>query len=161
PGDITWVRSLAGYRLGVILPKGYTFLSSNVAAQLSTLADGRLELHFANPSGLSNPLTVHARKSSVDFTAASTAFTDMFYDDVKTLYDLDVPETHRVKVQQIYSDGRKGATPSLDLLKYVALKDLVVTDLDTAKPLPTSMRGGATVVELGVPIQNEKQSAHL
>src|SRR6516162_10420122 len=61
--DISWVRSLSGYRLGVILPKGYSFLSSNVAAQMSTLPDGRLALRFANPSGLSNPLTVHARKT--------------------------------------------------------------------------------------------------
>src|SRR4029450_3411945 len=29
--DIVWVRSLSGYRFGVILPKGYGFLSSNVA----------------------------------------------------------------------------------------------------------------------------------
>src|SRR5438874_9455283 len=102
-GDISWVRSLSGYRLGVILPKGYAFLSSNVAAQVSTLADGRLELHFANPSGLSNPLTLHARKTTTDFGPASAPFTDMFFDDVKTLYDLDQPETHRVRVQQIYS----------------------------------------------------------
>jgi hypothetical protein len=161
PGDITWVRSLAGYRLGVILPKGYIFLSSNVAAQVSTLADGRLGLHFANPSGLSNPLTVHARKASVDFAPASAPFTDMFFDDVKTLYDLDQPETHRVKVQQIYSDYRKGDSPALGLLKYANLKNLVVTDLDTAKPLPTAIRGGATVVKLAVHVENDKQSAHL
>jgi len=37
--DIVWVRSLSGYRLGVLLPKGFAFLSSNVAAQLSTTAD--------------------------------------------------------------------------------------------------------------------------
>jgi hypothetical protein len=161
PGDISWVRSLAGYRLGVVLPKGYRFLSSNVAAQLSTLPDGRLELHFANPSGLSNPLTVHARKSSADFAPASAPFTDMFFDDVKTLYDLDQPETHRMKVEQIYSDYRRGDSPTLNLLQYAALKDLVVTDLDTAKPLPTSLRGGSTVVQLAVPIENERQSAHL
>src|SRR6478736_5377438 len=29
-GDISWVRSLSGYRLGVALPKGFAFLSSNV-----------------------------------------------------------------------------------------------------------------------------------
>src|SRR6516165_8278039 len=29
--DLVWVRSLSGYRLGIVLPKGYTFLSSNVA----------------------------------------------------------------------------------------------------------------------------------
>ncbi|HMF98068.1 MAG TPA: hypothetical protein VKE96_27395, partial [Vicinamibacterales bacterium] len=31
--DIVWVRSLSGYRLGVLLPKGFAFISSNVAAQ--------------------------------------------------------------------------------------------------------------------------------
>ena len=36
--------------------------------------------------------------------------TDMFFDDVKTLYDLDAPETGRVEVEQTYSDYRKGAT---------------------------------------------------
>lgn len=161
PGDISWVRSLAGYRLGVILPKGYAFLSSNVAAQVSTLPDGRLELHFANPSGLSNPLTVHARKSDVDFAPASASFTDMFFDDVKTLYDLEQPETHRVKVEQTYSDYRKGDSQALNLLQYTPLKDVVVTDLDTAKPLTTSLRAGSTVVQLAVPIQNDRQSAHL
>jgi hypothetical protein len=159
PGDISWVRSLSGYRLGVILPKGFTFLSSNVAAQMSTTPDGRLKLHFANPSGLSNPLTIHARKSAVALTP--TSFADMFFDDVKTLYDLGDPETHAIRVEQIYSDFRKGATPTLELLGYAPLKDVVVTDLDTAKPLPTSKQGRATVVQLEIPITEDKQSAHL
>src|SRR4029453_19195604 len=47
--DIVWVRSLRGYRLGVLLPKGFAFISSNVAAQLTTTDDGRLKLAFANP----------------------------------------------------------------------------------------------------------------
>jgi hypothetical protein len=158
-GDISWVRSLAGYRLGVILPKGYAFLSSNVAAQVSTLADGRVELHFANPSGLSNPLTVHARKTTAQFTP--TPFTDMFFDDVKTLYDLGDPQSHTMHVEQIYSDFRKGDKPSVDLLTYAPLTDLSVIDLDTAKPLPTSKENGATTVKLDVPITDDKQSAHL
>src|SRR3984885_6401947 len=65
--DIVWVRSLSGYRLGVLLPPGFSFLSSNVAAQLSTTADGRLKLAFANPSGQSNPVTIHARKTTAAF----------------------------------------------------------------------------------------------
>jgi hypothetical protein len=158
-GDISWVRSLSGYRLGVILPKGFAFLSSNVAAQLSTLPDGRLELHFANPSGLSNPLTIHARKTTA--TPTPTSYTDMFLDDVKTLYDLDQPDTHRIRVEQIYSDFRKGNKPSVELLAYAALKDVTVIDLDTAKPLRTSKQGNATVVKLDVPIVDDKQSAHL
>ena len=158
-GDISWVRSLSGYRLGVVLPKGFAFLSSNVAAQVSTLPDGRIELHFANPSGLSNPLTIHARKTTA--TPTPTPFTDMFFDDVKSLYDLDQPETHSIRVEQIYSDFRKGDKPPVDLLSYAALKDVTVIDLDTAKPLPTSKQGNATVVKLEVPITDDKQSAHL
>jgi hypothetical protein len=158
-GDITWVRSLSGYRLGVILPKGYAFLSSSVAAQISTTPDGLVKLHFANPSGLSNPLTIHARPTTAQPTP--TRFTDMFFDDVKTLYDLGDPQTHSIKVEQTYSDYRRGAAPPLDLLAYAPLKDVVVTDLDTSKPLATSKRGNATVVQLDVPIENDKQSAHL
>src|SRR5262245_9879654 len=101
-GDISWVRSLSGYRLGVILPKGYGILSLNVAAQVSTLPDGRVKLHFANPSGLSNPFTLHARKTTATYTP--TSFTDMFFDDIKTLYDLGDPATHAIKVEQVYTD---------------------------------------------------------
>ena len=67
--DIVWVRSLSGYRLGVLLPKGFAFLSSNVAAQLSTTSDGRLKLAFANPSGQSNPVTIHARRTAATLHA--------------------------------------------------------------------------------------------
>lgn len=157
-GDISWVRSLSGYRLGVILPKGYGFLSSSVAAQMSTLPDGRLKLHFANPSGLSNPLTIHARRTATEFMP--TPFTDMFLDDVKTLYDLGEPMTHTIKVEQIYSDARKGKELPLDLMSYAPLTDVTVIDLDTAKPLDALRKGKSVMVQLTEPIVNDKQSAH-
>src|SRR6185436_4019997 len=157
--DIVWVRSLAGYRLGVILPKGYAFISSDVAAQMTTTADGRLKLAFANPSGQSNPVTIHARATAATFTPS--AFDDMFFDDVKTLYDLDAPETGRVMVEQIYSDYRKGDRARLDSLAYLPLDELKVVDLDTAKALPTLKDKGATFAKLDTPIVAERQSAHL
>jgi hypothetical protein len=104
--DIVWVRSLSGYRLGVVLPKGFAFISSNVAAQLTTTADGRLKLAFANPSGQANPVTIHARRTTATFPPSR--FDDMFFDDIRTLYDLDAPETGRIAVEQTYSDYRKG-----------------------------------------------------
>jgi hypothetical protein len=85
----------------------------------------------------------------------------MFFDDVKTLYDLGDPESHAIHVEQIYSDFRKGAKPPIDLVTYAPLNDLTVIDLDTAKPLQTSKEDGATVVKLEVPIVDDKQSAHL
>jgi hypothetical protein len=157
--DLVWVRSLAGYRLGVILPKGFAFTSSNIAAQLTTTADGRLKLAFANPSGQSNPLTIHAHPTSAMFPPLT--YSDMFFDDVKTLYDLEAPETHHIEVDETYSDYRKGSTARLDSLAYLPLQDLKVVDLDTAKAFTPERQGGVTVVKLGVPIVNERQSAHI
>lgn len=158
--DIVWVRSLAGYRLGVLLPKGFAFLSSNVAAQLSTTADGRLKLAFANPSGQSNPVTIHARRTTAAFTPTPGG-TDVFFDDVKTIYDLGAPETHRITIDQSYSDYRKGASATIDALTYLPLERPQVTDLDTAKRLTPATHGSATTVALDVPITAEMQSAHL
>jgi hypothetical protein len=157
--DIVWVRSLSGYRLGVLLPKGFAFTSSNVAAQLTTGADGRLKIAFANPSGQSNPVTIHARKTTATFPPRADA--DMFFDDVKTLYDLGAPGSGRVGVEQIYSDYRKGSSARLDSLAYLQLRDVKVVDLDTAKLLPVAQDGTAAHVKLDVPIADEKQSAHL
>jgi hypothetical protein len=157
--DIVWVRSLSGYRLGVVLPKGYAFISSNVAAQLTTTADGRLKLSFANPSGQSNPVTIHARPTAATFTPAR--FDDMFFDDIKTTYDLDAPETGRVAVEQTYSDYRKGARARIDSLSYLPLRDLKVVDLDTARTLTPVRERSATYVKLDVPIVDDRQSAHL
>jgi hypothetical protein len=157
--EIVWVRSLSGYRLGVLLPKGFAFISSNVAAQLTTSADGRLKLAFANPSGQSNPVTIHARKTTAAFAPRNDA--DMFFDDVKTLYDLDTPESGRVRVEQIYSDYRKGDKAKLDSLAYLPLQELKVIDLDTAKAFTPSKDGASTVVKLDVPIADDTQSAHL
>src|SRR5262249_8734194 len=137
--DIVWVRSLAGYRLGVLLPKGFAFLSSNVASQMSTTASGQLRIAFANPSGESNPVTIHARKTTAVFPP--TQYTDMFFDDIKTLYDLGAPESGTIKVEQTYSDYRKGSKAKLDSLAYLKLTNPQVVDLDTAKVLTPAKDG--------------------
>ena len=177
--DLVWVRSLSGYRLGVILPKGYAFVSSNVAAHLANTPDGRLKLGFANPSGQANPVTIHARKTTAKFAGFdadrgsdpeivnSGVSPDMFFDDVKTLYDLDEPKTRRVRVEVVYSDFSRGSEALLEtrsrsqLLVNLPLQNLQVVDLDTAKVLTPRTGGGRTTVPLDVPITNDRQSAHL
>ena len=153
--NIVWVRSLAGYRLGVILPKGYAFTSSSVATQMTTTADGRLKLAFANPSGQTNFLTIHAHPTTATFTPSK--FDDMFFDDMKTLYDLQSPETGKVNVEQVYSDYRKGSELRLDSFDYLPLTGPKVVDLDTAKELKVERAS----VHLDVPITEDRQSAHL
>ena len=143
----------------MLLPKGFSFLSSNVAAQVTTTADGRLKLAFANPSGQSNPVTIHARRTTTAFPPRTDP--DMFFDDMKTLYDLGAPETGAIKVEQTYSDYRKGEKARLSSLEYLALQELKVVDLDTAKVLAPVKEGSATNVKLDVPIVDDRQSAHL
>src|SRR5439155_734947 len=82
-------------------------------------SEGRLKLAFANPSGQSNPVTIHARRTTATFPPLT--YTDMFFDDVKTLYDLDPPESGRIRVEQTYSDYRKGPKATLDALAYLPL----------------------------------------
>src|SRR5260370_577101 len=119
---------MRGYRVGVVLPPGFSFISSNVAAQLTTLPDGRLKLAFANPSGQSNPVTIHAHKTTANL--APLPYTDMFFDDIKTLYDLDTPETHTIRVEESYSDYRKGDKARLDSLAYLPLQHITFIDLN-------------------------------
>jgi hypothetical protein len=157
--DLVWVRSLSGYRLGVVLPKGFAFISSNVAAHLATTPSGQLKLAFANPSGQANPVTIHARRTTATF--APLAATDVFFDDVKTLYDLGDPAAGAIAVEMTYSDYRKGERAKLDALQHLPLSDLQVVDLDTAKTLTPVRASGATYVPLEVPIVNDRQSAHL
>src|SRR6187455_2542391 len=156
--DIVWVRSLSGYRLGVLLPKGFAFISSNVAAQLATTTDGRLKLAFANPSGQSNPVTIHARRTQATFPPRP--YEDMFFDDIKTLYDIQ-SNGERINVEQTYSDYRKGPTAVLDTLQFMTLQKIKVVDLDTGKELPVTRNGAGGSVPLGVPITSDRQSAHL
>lgn len=157
--DMVWSRTLGGDRLGVLLPKGFAFTSANVAAQLTTTASGQLKLAFANASGQGSPVTIHARKTTAAFLPRND--TDMFFDDVKTLYDLEAPEAGRVKVEQTYSDYRKGARAQLDTLAQLPLQDLKVIDLDTGRAFATAKDAAATFVTLGVPIVDDRQSAHL
>jgi hypothetical protein len=66
-----------------------------------------------------------------------------------------------MKVEQIYSDDRKGEKARLDSLAYMPLQELKVIDLDTAKAFAPAKEGSATVIKLDAPIVDEKQSAHV
>ena len=157
--DFIWVRSLVGSRVGVVLPKGYGLVSSSVAAQIITQEDGRLRLSFANPSGQVDPVTIHARKINGNFTPVK--YRDTVLDDIRTLYDLDAPETHRISIDQRYTDYRKGDTAKLDTLADLRLQELKVIDLDTATEFTPIKTGSAMLVKLDVPIVDEQQSAHI
>lgn len=158
--QIVWVRGLSAMRFGVVLPRGYAFASANIAAQVATLPDGRLKLSLTNPSGGGSPITIRARKTMATFEGQPDwdKSRDKAWDDSKTLYDLDAPETHRFRVEQTHSDFRKGDRVRLG---NAPTMDLKVIDLDTAQPLKPAKEGREMIAKLDVPIVNERQSARL
>ncbi len=156
-GDvIVWTRPLSAQRFGIVLPHGYTLISSNIASQIMTAADGRLKLSLTNPSGGGSPITIRARKTPAVFVGRTND--DKAADDTKTLYDLGSPESHSIRVEQTYSERHQGKAAKLAVAEYAkVISDLTVTDLDTAEKL--TVNNGT--VQLPVPIVNERQSAHL
>ena len=66
-----------------------------------------------------------------------------------------------MKIDQSYSDYRKGEKARLDSLAYLQLQDLKVIDLDTAKAFTPAKDGSAMSVKLDVPITDDRQSAHI
>lgn len=156
-GDgIVWTRPLSAQRFGIILPRAYSLVSSNIAAQIMTTSDGRLKLSLANPSGGGSPITIRASKTTATFAGHEEA--DKAADDTKTLYDLDAPDSHLFKIEQTYSERHKGKAVKLPMAEYAkGIANLTVTDLDTAETLP--VENGT--VKLPLPIENDRQSAHL
>jgi hypothetical protein len=104
-------------------------------------------------------VTIHARKINTSFTPVKIH--DAFLDDIRTLYDLEAPETHRISIDQRYTDYRQGDKAKLDTLADLRLQDLKVIDLDTATEFTPIKTGSALVVKLEVPIVDEKQSVHI
>jgi hypothetical protein len=127
---------------------------------VTTLPDGRLKLSLTNPSGGGSPITIRARKTSATFEGQPDwdKSRDKAWDDSKTLYDLNAPETHRFRLEQTYSEMRKGDRVRLS---NAPAFDLKVVDLDTVQPLALQKEGRAMVAKLEVPIVNERQSARL
>lgn len=157
-GDgIVWTRPLSAQRFGIVLPKGYSFVSANIASQLMTTPDGRLKLSLTNPSGGGSPITIRAHKTTAVFVPRTQA--DKAEDDTKTLYDLGPPESHSFTLEQTYSEHRKGKLAKLSIKEYAPkIEGLKVVDLDSAQPLELER---SDAVRLPVAIENDRQSAHL
>jgi hypothetical protein len=158
--DIVFKRSLGIPRNAIVLPKGYNLVSSNVAAQIYALDDGRLKIAFEHDNGYAADVTIRARKRG-GAVKSSLKVVDRSFDFSKTLYDLGLPETHTVKITHEYLELQPGARSRLAILGQVAIDTPRVTDVDTGKPLKVSRENGALVAILDSPIANANQSAHV
>ncbi len=158
--DIVFDRSLGIGRNSIVLPPRYVLGSSNVAAQIMALADGRVKVAFENVNTYAAAVVIRGRKTGAP-VASSLRVAERAFDFAKTLYDLQDPETRRVMVRHEYVETAPGARALLTFLTRHVLTGLAVTDMDTGKPLEVEAdtRGRAAV--LATPLVNPSQSAHL
>jgi hypothetical protein len=157
--DVVFKRSLGIARNSIVLPKGYRLVSSNVAAQMFTLPDGRLKISFEHAHGYAADVTIRGRKSGSAATAAAIPL-ERSFDFSKSLFDLGPPDAHAFKVTHEYLEERQGARAALPEGIDQA-PDALVTDVDTGQSLPIQRQGKKASVALIVPITTTAQSARL
>jgi hypothetical protein len=158
--DIVFARSLGIARNAIVLPKDYNLVSSNVAAQILALPDGRLEISFEHPNGYAADVNIRARKQGAP-VRSTLAIVDRGFDFSKTLYDLDAPETHRVSVTHEYLETQPGARSHVTFLDRSPLTGVAVVDVDTGEAVKVTQEKGAAFASLAIPIARPSQSARL
>ena len=154
--DIVFKRSLGIARNGIVLPAGYRLVSSNVAAQMFTLPDGRLKVSFEHAHGYAADVTIRARKAESPMTATGPPNERAFIFS-KTLVDLGPPDQHTFTLTYEYLEFRSGARAALP----EGSTDATVTDVDTGRILKQVREGKSVVAELVTPITADGQNARL
>jgi hypothetical protein len=153
--DVVFKRSLGIARNAIVLPKGYRLVSSNVAAQMFTLPDGRLKISFEHAHGYAADVTIRGRKGSP--LPTGSIHSEQSFDFTKVLYDF--AEGGAVKVTREIIVSVPG--PTAFVPNQMSASDVVVIDVDTGKPL--ELKGGreGRVAQLLEPIAGPGQSARL
>ncbi len=158
--DIVFARSLGIARNAIVLPKDYNLVSSNVAAQILALPDGRLKISFEHANGYAADVTIRARKRGAP-VRSNLAVVDRNFDFSKTLYDLQDPESHRVNVTHEYLETQPGSRSRVAFLDRTTMSSVSVVDVDTGEALKTMQEKGATFAALASAITKPSQSARL
>jgi len=159
--DLVFKRSFGIARNAIVLPRGYQLSSSNVAAQVFTLPDGRVKVSFEHAHGYAADVTVRARKS--DVARRASPVDERSFDFSKSLFDLGAPETHAFKVTHELLTGPSNSRGEvqLPLPAKLAISDLSVVDVDSGATLAFKNDRGSLLVTLTAPVIGPDQSARL
>ncbi|MEX2270720.1 MAG: hypothetical protein WD690_04585 [Vicinamibacterales bacterium] len=145
---ITFARSLGIGRNAIILPAGYGLVSSNVAAEVATLGDGRIQLSFENINSYASDVSIRAARRAGAKRLPAGATSNAFR-STKTLYEIGADGLVAVRHERVHwtSPERFGPDATLTtvgLEQFGSLRNVRVTDLDTGEPMavvPPAGRG--------------------
>ena len=156
--QIVFARSLGIARNAIVLPKGYRLVSSNVAAQIFTLPDGRVKVSFENANGYAADVTIRAVKTTASYADAPVV-EDRAFSSMKTLFDITDLEKGVARVTHEYVETEPGAEARLK--RPLDFGHFTVTDVDSGRILPQRYAGHQSLAKLAVPITGPDQSARL
>lgn len=154
---IAFARSLGIGRNLIALPAGYQLVSSNVAADIMTMPDGRVALSFENINGYASDVTIRAAKRGTPRTYAIAGGPNMPADFTKVLFELDASGTIRFRLELVKHAG--SGVIALPLFYNVA--DARAFDMDLGRALPVrSPAGQVPTVAIDAPA-SERGTAHI
>jgi hypothetical protein len=158
--DIVFKRSLGIARNSIVLPKAFRLVSSNVAAQMFTLPDGRLKISFEHGHDYAADVTIRARRITAAAPRdAAPVPIERAFDPSKTLYDVQF-EPPLVTVTHEYVETTPGAEARLR--RPIGIGDeFTVTDVDSGRKLEVELKGNQAVAKLATPIAGPDSSARL
>lgn len=161
---ITFARSLGIGRNAIVLPAGYGLVSSNVAAEIATLADGRIQLSFENINGYASDVSIRAsRKASARRVPSAGA--SHVSQSSKTLYELKEDGRVFVMHERVFRGVREDVVlSSVPLGEFSQIPGVRAFDMDTGAELTVAPPAGSAHFASAalVPIAGEKiRSAHV
>ncbi|CAN5854535.1 hypothetical protein BH18ACI5_BH18ACI5_26450 [soil metagenome] len=148
-------RSLGIARNAIVLPKGDRLVSSNVAARMFTLPDGRLKISFEHAHGYAADVTIRGRKAAP--LPPGSIHSEQSFNFTKVLYDF--AERGAVKVTREIIVSVPGSTAFVP--NQMSASDVVVVDVDSGKTLELKAGREGRVATLLEPIAGPDQSARL
>lgn len=145
---IAFARSLGIGRNAIVLPAGYGLVSSNVAAEIATLGDGRVQLSFENINGYASDVTIRASRRA-GANRMSAGGTSHAFRSTKTLYEIGADGLVAVRHERVHWTsperfGPDATLTSVTLEQFGSLRNVRVTDVDTGEAMavvPPDARG--------------------
>jgi hypothetical protein len=181
---ITFSRTLGVKRNAVTLPAGYELQSVNYPSQVTTRADGRIEVSFVNPGSIGVPYEVNARPLRVDrgkkidspgdfeSPAATPIERPMARVDLDIpqrasqsrdiVYFLQEPESHSFRLYHDYEELREGMDRYLNIVRPGSeASDPSAEILDTGEKLKVEILQGAEItardIDIGEPVTDSTE----
>jgi hypothetical protein len=121
---ITFARSLGIGRNAIVLPPSYGLVSSNVAARIDTLQDGRVRVSFENINGYASDVNIRATKRAAHPSTSRTG-QGRASEFQKSLYELQSDGSVRVTREEwLLQLGRGFHLNNFDQLAGAAVFDM-------------------------------------